>query len=92
MTPEESQQLVQLAEAIFDYGRMIQEHLGSSLPFAIVEIEELARRFREPARTIKDALMLLRETGRAEPASSSGVWKLKLANTRGGSRQDAGAA
>src|ERR1035437_4162773 len=75
LSPEE---LRQLAEAIIDYGRMIaREELSAlTLPYVIVEIPELARRFRETTQTIKDALLLLNETGRAEPADRGGHWKL----------------
>ena len=80
LSPEE---LHQLAEAIIDYGQMIgREELSAvTLPYVIVEIPELARRFRETTQTIKDALLLLNEMGRAEPASSGGHWKLKLEGT-----------
>lgn len=78
---EEFNQLLQLSEAILDYGRMIQEHYHSSVPEAIVEIPELAHRFRETPQTIKDALRLLRDIGRAEPADLDGCWKLQLTGT-----------
>lgn len=80
LSPEE---LRQLAEAIIDYGRMIgREELSAlTLPYVIVEIPELARRFRETTQTIKDALLLLNDMGRAEPADRGGHWKLKLAGT-----------
>jgi hypothetical protein len=66
LTVEEFYQLLQLSEAIIDYGRMIQAFYGYSVPDAIVEITELANRFRETPQTIKDALRLLRDIGRAE--------------------------
>jgi len=80
LTPEE---LRPLAEAIIDYGRMIAYEELSALtpPYVIVEIPELARRFRETTQTIKDALQLLNDGGRAEPADRGGYWKLKLAGT-----------
>ena len=80
LTPEE---LRQLAEAILDYGRMIAHEELSALPppYVIVEIHESARRFRETPQTIKDALLLLNDMGRAEPADRGGHWKLKLADT-----------
>ena len=80
LNPEE---LRQLAEAIIDYGRMIAQEELSALtpPYVIVEIPELARRFRETTQTVKEALLLLNEMGRAEPFSSGGHWKLKLEGT-----------
>ena len=80
LNPEE---LRQLAEATIDYGRMIAHEELSALtpPYVIVEIPELARRFRETNQTIRDALLLLNEMGRAEPAYRGGYWKVKLAGT-----------
>ena len=51
------------------------------MPDVILEITELANRFRETPQTIKDALRLLRDIGRAEPADLDGCWKLQLAGT-----------
>ena len=81
LTVEEFNQRLQLSEAIIDYGRMIQAFYGYSVPDAIVEVTELANRFRETPQTIKDALRLLRDIGRAEPADLHGCWKLQLAGT-----------
>ena len=81
LTAEEFNQLLQLSEAIIEYGRMIQAYYRYSAPIVILEITELANRFREKPQTIKDALVLLREIGRAEPADLDGCWKLRLAGT-----------
>lgn len=78
LTLEECYQLLQLAEALIEYGRMIQAHLGHSAPYVIVEIPELALRFRETTEAIKDALRLLREMGRAEPLRVRGCWRVQL--------------
>jgi hypothetical protein len=78
LTAEEFNQLLQLSEAIIDYGRMIQEHRRRSVPNVILEITELANRFRETPQTIKDALLLLRDIGCAQPAGLDGCWKLQL--------------
>ena len=64
LTVEEFYQLLQLSEAIIDYGRMIQAFYHRSVPEVIVEIPEVARRFRETPRTIKNVLRLLRDMGR----------------------------
>jgi len=50
---EEFYQLLQLSEAIIDYGRMIQTYCGYSAPYVIVEVPELARRFRETPQPLK---------------------------------------
>jgi hypothetical protein len=81
LTVEEFYQLLQLSEAIIDYGRMIQEYYECPVPDVIVEIPELERRFRETQRNIRDALVLLRDMGRAEPTSLNGCWRLQLART-----------
>src|SRR5260370_24308826 len=78
LTVEEFNQLLQLSEAIIDYGRMIKEHRRYSVPNVILEITELANRFRERPQTIKDALQLLRDIGCAEPADLDGCWRLQL--------------
>jgi hypothetical protein len=80
LTVEEFYQLLQLSEAIIDYGRMIQAYCRRPVPEVIVEISELVHRFRETPRSIKDTLMLLRDMGRAEPILR-GCWKLQLAGT-----------
>src|ERR1700674_5419280 len=81
LTAEEFNQRLQLSEAIIDYGRMIQAYYEYSVPDVILEITESANRFRETPQTIKDALRLLRDIGRAEPANLDGCWKLQLAGT-----------
>jgi hypothetical protein len=79
LTVEEFNQLLQLSEAIIDYGQMIKEHFRYPVPEVIVEIPELVHRFGETPQTIKDALLLLRNSGRAVPVDLDGGWKLQLA-------------
>jgi hypothetical protein len=74
-------QLQELSEAIVEYGRMMQAHLGYSTPDVVVEVPEMARRFRETAKTIKEALVLLEETGRAQPIHLGDCWRLQLRST-----------
>jgi hypothetical protein len=81
-TAGERSQLQELAEAIVEYGRMMQAHLGYSTPDVVVEVPETARRFRETPKTIKEALVLLEETGRAQPIHLSDCWRLQLTSTR----------
>lgn len=79
LTADEFSQLRQLSEAIIDYGRMVQAYRRYAVPNVILEITELANRFRETPQTIKDALLLLQDIGCAEPADLDGCWKLQLA-------------
>jgi hypothetical protein len=79
LTADEFNQLRQLSEAIIDYGRMIQTYRRYAGPNVILEITELANRFRETPQTVKDALLLLQDIGCAEPANLDGCWKLQLA-------------
>ena len=51
---------------------MIKEHRRYSVPNVILEITELANRFRETPETIKDALVPLRDIGCAQPADLDG--------------------
>jgi hypothetical protein len=81
LTADEFNQLLQLSEEIIDYGRMIRAYRGYSVPNVTLEITELANRFRESPETIKDALLLLQDTGDAEPANLDGCWKLRLAGS-----------
>jgi hypothetical protein len=53
LTAEEFNQRLQLSEAIIDYRRMIQAYHWYSVPEVILEITELASRFRETTQTIK---------------------------------------
>ena len=80
-------ELAPLADAISDYGRMIQaREKWNGLPpqFVIVEVAELAYRFRENEQAIQDALVLLKTEGRAETLRQHGYWKLKLADALSG--------
>lgn len=79
LTLEEFHQLLQLSRAILEYGQMIQDYRGYAAPYAIVEVPELALRFRETPRTIQDALALLGGMGQAEPLHLRGCWKLRPA-------------
>src|ERR1700693_6100176 len=80
LTADEFHQLRQLSEAIIDYGRMIQTYRRYAGPNVILEITELANRFRETPQTVKDALLLLQDIGCAELSDLEGCWKLQLAD------------
>jgi hypothetical protein len=87
VTVAEFHELLQLAEMIVDYGRMAQTHHGYSAPYVIVELPELALRFRERTKAITDALRLLREMGRVEPFHLRRCWKVQLADPLLGGRK-----
>jgi hypothetical protein len=52
------------------------------MPDVVVEVPEMARRFRETPKTIKEALVLLEGTGRAQPIHLSDCWRLQLTSNR----------
>jgi hypothetical protein len=89
LTIEEFYQLLQLADTIIDYGRMIQAYHQLAGPNVLVEVSELARRLRETPRTIKNALLLLQDMRRAHPARLGGCWEVQLVEDK---RDDLGAA
>jgi hypothetical protein len=80
--------LQELSEFIVEYGRMIEAHLGYETGYGatdvVVEVPEMAHRFRETPTTIKEALVLLQQMGRAQPIHLRGCWRLQLARTRHG--------
>jgi len=91
-TAGDSRHLQELSESIVEYGRMIQAHLGDEAGYGIgygtvavvVEVPEMAHRFRETPKTIKEALILLQQIGRAQPIHLRGCWRLQLTTTRFG--------
>jgi len=88
------EELLLLAEAIFDYGLTIRaSEKWSALPppYIIVEIPELVLRLRKTPQAIKDTLLLLRAEGLAEPLDCNGHWKLNLAGALS-DHEDVGAA
>jgi hypothetical protein len=78
LSADEFNQLLQLSEEIIDYGRMVQAYRRCPVANVTLEITELANRLRETPQTIKNALLLLRDIGCAEPANLDGCWKLQL--------------
>jgi hypothetical protein len=88
-TAGDSRHLQELSESIVEYGRMIQAHLGyagygigDGTPAVVVEVPEMAHRFREAPKTIKRALVLLQVRGLAEPIHLRGCWRLQLMRTQ----------
>jgi hypothetical protein len=76
LTPAESYQRLELSEQILEYARMIEAHGASQVFGVIVEILDLANRFRESTQTISDALELLHGAGKAHTIKSYGVWRV----------------
>ncbi|MFY9905711.1 MAG: hypothetical protein WBX02_07455 [Terriglobales bacterium] len=85
----EAEQLLQLSEAILEHGRMIRAYHEYFSGNIMVEITELASRFRETPHAIEDALLLLRKKGLAEPAGLPGCWKLRLGDSGRSDKGDA---
>jgi hypothetical protein len=88
-TAGDSRHLQELSESIVEYGRMIQSHLGyggygigDGTAAVVVEVPEMAHRFRETPKTIKRALVLLQVMGLAEPIHLRGCWRLQVARIR----------
>jgi hypothetical protein len=88
-TDQEIRQVIQLSEAILEHGRMIQAYHGYSMATVMVEVPELASRFRETPHTIEDAILLLSKRGLAESADLPGCWKLRLTDTGRSNKGDA---
>ena len=67
---------------MIDYAQTIQLQEGWAAPppqYIIVGIQELASRFKETPRTIKDALLVLNLAGHADPLPPRRqYWKVKL--------------
>ncbi len=81
-TADNSHHLQELSESIVEYGLMIQAHLGFGATTVVVEVAEMAHRFRETPKTINNALALLEEAGWAQPIHLRGCWRLQLTRTR----------
>jgi hypothetical protein len=69
--PYGAQEMVELATAITEYGRMRQEHYGSRS--VVLGVGELAMRLRETTQTI---VKTLRDKGRAQETGAHGRWRL----------------
>jgi hypothetical protein len=80
-TAGDSRHLQELSESIVEYGRMIQAHTGYGGTDVVVEVAEMAHRFRETPKTIKKALAVLGEAGWAQPIHLRGCWRLQLTRT-----------
>lgn len=81
LTVEQCYSLLELSEAILDHGRMLQSYYERPLEYAMVEIPALAHRLRETPEKVREALLLLKDMGRAEPYGHQGRWRLHLEDT-----------
>jgi hypothetical protein len=75
LTRREQRERLALLEAIVDYARMERAYHNHSKE-VIVEVPELARRFRETPHVIKDALTRLSKDGRAKDVKY-GCWVVR---------------
>jgi len=85
---DESRQVLHLSESIMDHGRMGQSQYERPMEYAMVEVKELAFRFREREQTIESALLLLKDMGRAELYDGHGRWRLRLTDAHRSSGED----
>ena len=69
-------EIEELAGSVLDYGRMIRD-VCSKLHI-VVEVDDLAFRFRKTPRMITEALFLLEKQGRATQTELDGLWKLRV--------------
>ena len=76
-TRAREQELERLAHAVLQYGKMKHQFYQDEL--TIVDVTELAFRFREPIRAVVRALKLLETRGLAEPTGLPQLWKLYVA-------------
>jgi hypothetical protein len=73
---ERDHEITLLAEAIIEHGRMTQKLYRNRR--VVVDVKELAYRFREESQTITKALVLLGHQGRAKPTDLDGLWELRV--------------
>jgi hypothetical protein len=96
LSPDDDKRELYLANAILDHGRMLQSYLQSnfrqSLGAVLVEVPELAFRFRETNEAVEKALLRLKNMGLADPYDQYGCWMLNLMCTIRKSNDDEGTA
>ena len=85
-TKAREQELEQLAYAVLEFGKMQYQLYRNEI--TVVEVEELAFRFRETKHAITRTLELLEQHGLAERTDLPLLWKLHVADldqqSRGG--------
>jgi len=72
----QNREIEELAHSVMDYGRMSLAVYSRQV--AIVEVDDLAFRFRETPQTITKALCLLERQGQAQRTKVHGLWKLQV--------------
>jgi hypothetical protein len=70
----ESDEIEYLAQSVVDYARMRLDLNPDEM--VVVEVDELAFRFREDRRVIGKVLCVLESQGRAEKTKLNGLWRL----------------
>ncbi len=76
----QEQELEQLACAVLGYGKLQCELSPYRITVALVDVTEVAFRFRETRRAITGALKLLEAQGLAERTDLPLLWKLYIAD------------
>lgn len=74
LEPQSKTQREQLARKILDYSRMNR----TAFEPALIHVPEMADRFREPRRNVRQSLELLQENGTVERTQSRDHWKLSI--------------
>ena len=74
LEPQSTTQKEQLARKILDYSRL--SRTGSEP--ALIQVSEMAQRFREPRRNVRLSLELLEVNGTVERTQSKDHWKLTI--------------
>jgi hypothetical protein len=70
------QKVLDIATAILDFGQMLQRHCSTTHSVK-VEVDDIARRFREDRRDVLQALILLRKRGQASPRIPGISWRIQ---------------
>ncbi len=74
------QELEQLAHAVLEYGKMQCALSPHGITVVLVDVTEVAFRFRETKRVITRTLKLLETHGLAEPTELPLLWRLYVAD------------
>ena len=70
------EKILEIAAAILDFGQMLQRHCSTTHSVK-VEVDDIARRFREDRRDVLQALILLKQRGQASPRIPGISWRIQ---------------